>query len=195
MRSVPWMSCPSHPIFRAFKEDLTAFNFFQHLSSRLVFAWFERPSFPSTCQDCFAPNLGGKRYMSKAYWSTSSRSGKKSRWWVQIAQTLWLGWSSVSELLSHGYAIFGKGTVQPLVPVLEFETDMYKSMNTIQGKAIAVYLGRGNLASALHLTARSTIVHLMLLSWANEEAWRCGIQPEDLPWDIHTHHTVASMGV
>lgn len=69
-------------------------------------------------------------------------------------------------------------------------------MNTIQGKAIPVYLGSVDLNSAFHLTTRTAIVHLMLLSWAGEEAWRCGIEPERL-WleTIRTHHEVAALGV
>ena len=108
----------------------------------------------------------------------------------------WAGALFRLELLSHGYTFVGKGTVQPLVPVLEFEADMYKRMKTIQGKAIPVYLGSVDLAAAFHLTTRTAIVHLMLLSWAGEEAWRCGIEPERL-WleTLRTHHEVAALGV
>ena len=108
----------------------------------------------------------------------------------------WAGALFRLELLSHGYTFVGKGTVQPLVPVLEFEANMYKRMNTIQGKAIPVYLGSVDLTSPFHLTTRTAIVHLMLLSWAGEEAWRCEIEPERL-WleTIRTHHEVAALGV
>lgn len=69
-------------------------------------------------------------------------------------------------------------------------------MNKIQGKAILVYLGSVNLASAFYLTTRTAIVHLMLLSWAGEEAWRCKIELERL-WleTIRTHHEVTALGV
>ena len=82
------------------------------------------------------------------------------------------------------------------MPVLEFEANMYKRMNTIQGKAIPVYLGSVDLTSPFHLTTRTAIVHLMLLSWAGEEAWRCKIEPERL-WleTIPTHHEVAALDV
>ncbi len=75
-------------------------------------------------------------------------------------------------------------------------TRLYKRMNTIQGKAIPVYLGSVNLNSAFYLTTRTGIVHLMLLSWAGEEGWRCGIEPERL-WleTLRTHHKVAALGV
>ena len=108
----------------------------------------------------------------------------------------WAGALFRLELLSHGYTFVGKGTVEPLVPVLEFEADMYKRMNTIQGKVIPVYLGSVDLTSAFHLTTRTAIVHLMLLSWGGEEAWRCGIEPERL-WleTIRTNHEVAALGV
>lgn len=100
------------------------------------------------------------------------------------------------ELLSHGYTLVGKGTVEPLVPILEFEADMYKRMNSIQGKAIPVYLGSVNLESAFHLTTRTAIVRLMLLSWGGEEAWRCEIGPERLPLQrIRTYQEFSALGV
>lgn len=80
-----------------------------------------------------------------------------------LDQSGWAGALFRLELLSHGYTFVGKGTVEPLVPVLEFEADMYKRMNTIQGKAIPVYLGSVDLTSAFHLTSRTAIVYLMLL--------------------------------
>ena len=53
-----------------------------------------------------------------------------------LDRSSWAGALFRLELLSHGYTFVGKGTVEPLVPVLEFEADMYRKMNTIQGKAI-----------------------------------------------------------
>ena len=108
----------------------------------------------------------------------------------------WAGALFRFELLSHGYTFVGKGTVEPLVPVLEFEADMYKRMNTIQGKTIPVYLCSINLKSAFHLTTRTAIVHLMLLSWGGEEAWRCGIEEERLRLEaIRSYQEVAAQGV
>ena len=78
----------------------------------------------------------------------------------------WSGWAGALfrlELLLHGYTFVGKGTVKSLVPVLKFEADMYKRMNTLQGKVIPVYLGSVDLTSAFHLTTRTAIVHLLLL--------------------------------
>ena len=89
------------------------------------------------------------------------------------------GWTSALfrlELLSHVYEFVGKGTVEPLVPVLEFEADMYKRMNTIQGKAIPVYLCSVDLTSAFHLTTRTAIVHLV---YASLFGWRRGLAVRD----------------
>lgn len=73
---------------------------------------------------------------------------------------------------------------------------MYKQMNTLQGKAIPVYLGNVDLTSPFHLTARAAIVHLMLLSWASEEAWRCEIESKGLRLEsIRTYSEVAALGV
>lgn len=73
---------------------------------------------------------------------------------------------------------------------------MYKRMDTIQGKAIPVYLGSTDLTSPFHLTTSAAIVHLMLLSWAGEEAWRCEINPERLRLEtIRTEYEVAALGI
>lgn len=82
------------------------------------------------------------------------------------------------------------------MPVLKFEANMYKRMNRIQGKAVPVYLGSVGLTLAFHLTTRTAIVHLILLLWAGEEAWRRGIKPGRL-WleTIQIYHEVAVLGV
>lgn len=69
-------------------------------------------------------------------------------------------------------------------------------MNGIQGKAVPVYLGSVGLTSAFHLTTRTAIIHLILLLWAGEEAWRCGIESKRL-WleTIQTYREVAALGV
>lgn len=108
----------------------------------------------------------------------------------------WAGALFRLELVSHGYTFVGKGTVQPLMQALHTEAEMYKRMDAIQGKAIPVYLGSIDLQAAFHLTSRVAIVHLMLLSWAGEEAWQCGIKAERL-WleTARTNAEVAALGV
>ena len=108
----------------------------------------------------------------------------------------WAGALFRVELLSHGYTFVGKGTVKPLAPVLHTEANMYKRMDTLQGKAIPVYLGSTDLTSPFYLTTSVAIVHLLLLSWAGEEAWRCEIEPERLRLEtIRTNGEVAALGV
>lgn len=108
----------------------------------------------------------------------------------------WAGALFRVELVSHGYAFVGKGTVEPLVPVLHAEAKMYKRMDSIQGKAIPVYLGSTDLTSPFHLTTSVAIVHLMLLSWAGEEAWRCEINPERIRLETtRTECELAALGV
>lgn len=69
-------------------------------------------------------------------------------------------------------------------------------MDTLQGRAIPVYLGNVDLTSPFHRTARATIVHLMLLSWAGEEAWQCKIESKRLQLEsIRTYNEVAVLGV
>lgn len=109
----------------------------------------------------------------------------------------WAGALFRVELVSHGYTFVGKGTVQALIQALHTEAKMYQRMDAIQGKAIPVYLGSIELKAApFHLTSRVAIVHLMLLSWAGEEAWRCGIKADRL-WleTARTNAEVAALGV
>lgn len=69
-------------------------------------------------------------------------------------------------------------------------------MNTLQGKAIPVYLGNVDLKSPFRLTTRAINVHLILLSWAGEAAWRCGIESERLWLETERkYHEVAALGV
>lgn len=97
-----------------------------------------------------------------------------------LGRSGWAGALFRLELLSHGYTFVGKGTVQPLVKVLHIEANMYKGMDALQGKAIPVYLGNVDFKSPFWLTTSVAIVHLMLLSWAGEEAWKCGIESKRL---------------
>lgn len=109
------------------------------------------------------------------------------------------GWAGVLfriELLFHGYTFIGKGTVQRLIPYLKIEANMYKQMDTIQGKAIPVYIGNVDLKSPLHLTTRLAIVHFMLLSWAGEETKQCEIESKSLRLETaRTIDDILALGV
>lgn len=112
----------------------------------------------------------------------------------------WAGALFRVELVSHGYTFVGKGTVEALIPALHTEAKMYERLDAIQGKAIPVYLGRIDLkaaAAAFHLTSRVAIVHLILLSWAGEEAWRQGGIKAERLWleTARTNAEVAALGV
>lgn len=113
-----------------------------------------------------------------------------------LGRSGWAGALFRLELLSHGYTFVGKGTVQPLVKVLHIEANMYKRMDALQGKAIPVYLGNVDFKSPFWLTTSVAIVHLMLLSWAGEEAWKCGIESKRLQLETsRTYNEVAALGV
>lgn len=101
----------------------------------------------------------------------------------------WAGALFRLKLLSHGYTFVGKGTctVKPLIPALHIEADMYKRMDTIQGKAIPVYLGNIDLKSLF------TESPSLISSWAGEEAWQCGIEYHRLHLEqLRTHYEVRS---
>jgi hypothetical protein len=59
-------------------------------------------------------------------------------------------------------------------------TEMYERMETIQGKAIPVYLGSIDMARPFYLYSGVMIEHLMLLLWGGEEANRCGLDGDVL---------------
>lgn len=108
----------------------------------------------------------------------------------------WAGALFRIELLSHGYTFVGKGTVQRLIPYLKIEANMYKQMDTIQGKAIPVYIGNVDLKSPLHLSTRLAIVHFMLLSWAGEETKQCEIESKSLRLETaRTIDDILALGV
>lgn len=67
-------------------------------------------------------------------------------------------------------------------------------MDALQGKAIPVYLGNVDFKSPFYLTTSVAIVHVMLLSWGGEEAWKCGIEPERLRLETsRTSNEVAAL--
>ena len=97
------------------------------------------------------------------------------------------GWSGALfwvRLLSHGYTFVAKGTVDPLVPVLRKEAQMYERMTEVQGRVVPVYLGNIDMTRPFYLCSGVLIVHLMLLSWGGEEAESCGLNEARLKREI-----------
>lgn len=104
-----------------------------------------------------------------------------------LGRSGWAGALFRLEPLSNGYTFVGKGTVQPLVQVLQIKANRYVHTNALQRKAILVYLGNVDFISLFHLMQRSS---------TGKEAWQCGIELERLQLEIlRTYHEVATMDV
>ncbi|KAH7393706.1 hypothetical protein BKA64DRAFT_746722 [Cadophora sp. MPI-SDFR-AT-0126] len=73
-------------------------------------------------------------------------------------------------LESHGYTFVAKGTVTAFKAKLKHEGLVYEHLDKVQGKLIPVYLGNISLVRPYFLDIRVRIVHMLLMSWAGEQA-------------------------
>ena len=73
-------------------------------------------------------------------------------------------------LVSHGYVLVGKGTVQAFVPDLRHEGDVYRRLAKLQGVVVPVCLGNINLTEWYYLDVGVRILHMLLMSWGGELA-------------------------
>jgi hypothetical protein len=71
---------------------------------------------------------------------------------------------------SHGYTFVAKGTVEAFVRCLKHEGRVYQHLDEVQGELVPVYLGNISLAKPYFLDLGVRIVHMLLMSWAGEEA-------------------------
>ncbi len=73
-------------------------------------------------------------------------------------------------LVSHGYVLVGKGTVQAFVPDLRHEGDVYRRLAKLQGVVVPVCLGNIDLTEWYYLDVGVRILHMLLMSWGGELA-------------------------
>ncbi|KAH6667473.1 hypothetical protein B0J14DRAFT_489782 [Halenospora varia] len=73
-------------------------------------------------------------------------------------------------LESYGYTFVAKGTVTAFKAKLKHEGLVYRQLNEVQGELIPVYLGNISLVRHYFLDVGVRIVHMLLLSWAGEQA-------------------------
>lgn len=73
---------------------------------------------------------------------------------------------------SYGYTLVAKGTVRAFKMNLKHEGSVYRHLNEVQGEVIPVYLGNIPLKQPYFLDAGVKIVHMLLMSWAGEQAQR-----------------------
>ncbi|KAG9228547.1 hypothetical protein BJ875DRAFT_526349 [Amylocarpus encephaloides] len=77
---------------------------------------------------------------------------------------LTLGW--------YGYTFVAKGTVTAFEAKLKHEGLVYQHLDKVQGELIPVYLGNITLDCPYFLDFGVRIVHMLLMSWAGEQARR-----------------------
>ncbi|KAK7413196.1 hypothetical protein QQX98_007920 [Neonectria punicea] len=77
-------------------------------------------------------------------------------------------------LPQYGYTFVGKGTFAAAVRHLRHEGRVYERLERLQGEVVPVYLGNIDLERPYYLIA-ADIVHMLLMSWAGEEAATAGV--------------------
>jgi hypothetical protein len=92
---------------------------------------------------------------------------------------LTLGW--------YGYTFVAKGTVTAFEAKLKHEGLVYQHLDKVQGELIPVYLGNITLVRPYFLDFGVRIVHMLLLSWAGEQA------PQDLMLAAETSAAVTKI--
>jgi tRNA A-37 threonylcarbamoyl transferase component Bud32 len=71
---------------------------------------------------------------------------------------------------TYGYTFVAKGTARAFKANLKHEGVVYRQLNELQGKLIPVYLGNISLACPYFLDVGVRIVHMLLMSWAGDQA-------------------------
>jgi len=70
----------------------------------------------------------------------------------------------------YGYTFVAKGTVTAFKAKLKHEGLVYQHLDEVQGELIPVYLGNISLVYPYFLDVGVRIVHMLLMSWAGEQA-------------------------
>ncbi|KAH6672621.1 hypothetical protein B0J14DRAFT_77847 [Halenospora varia] len=94
---------------------------------------------------------------------------------------------------SHGYTFVAKGTVEAFIPNLKHERRVYRHLNEVQGELIPVYLGNISLVNPYFLDFGVRIVHMLLMSWAGEQARKDLMSRMSLDVDVETNLAVTKL--
>jgi hypothetical protein len=78
-------------------------------------------------------------------------------------------------LESYGYTFVAKGTVRAFKANLKHEGLIYRHLSEVQGQFIPVYVGNLSLACPYYLDVGVRIVHMLLMSYAGEQAQKDSI--------------------
>ncbi|GKZ22427.1 hypothetical protein AbraCBS73388_008575 [Aspergillus brasiliensis] len=84
----------------------------------------------------------------------------------------------------YGYTVIGKGTTCYLWPLLEREADVYQMLESVQGSAVPVYIGKINLRRMYFLLGAGKIRHMLLLGWGGETINKVEIEEDIMQRNI-----------
>ena len=94
---------------------------------------------------------------------------------------------------SYGYTFVGKGTVYAFKANLKHEGSVYRHLDTLQGELIPVYLGNISLIRTYFLDFKVRIVHMLLMSWAGEQAQKDLMSAMGLNINVETTRAVTKL--
>jgi hypothetical protein len=94
---------------------------------------------------------------------------------------------------SYGYTFAAKGTVKAFKAKLKHEGLVYQHLNEVQGLLVPVYLGNISLACPYFLDVGVRIVHMLLTSYAGEQAQKDLIASIGLDMDGETTFAVTKL--
>jgi hypothetical protein len=93
----------------------------------------------------------------------------------------------------YGYTFVAKGTVTAFEPKLKHEGLVYQHLDEVQGELIPVYLGNISLIRPYFLDVGVRIVHMLLISWAGEQAHKDLVSRLGRDMDEETAHAVTNL--
>jgi hypothetical protein len=92
----------------------------------------------------------------------------------------------------YRYTFVAKGTVTAFEAKLKHEGLVYQHLDKVQGELIPVYLGNTSLVRPCFLDVGVRIVHMLLMSWAGEQAHKDLVSSLGRDIDEETAHAVTN---
>jgi signal recognition particle subunit SEC65 len=96
-------------------------------------------------------------------------------------------------LESYGYTFVAKGTVTAFEAKVKHEGLVYQHLDEVQGELIPVYLGNISLVCPYFLDLGVRIVHMLLMSWAGEQARKDLVSSSGRDMDEETARAVKNL--
>ncbi|KAI9828987.1 MAG: hypothetical protein M1832_000010 [Thelocarpon impressellum] len=94
-------------------------------------------------------------------------------------------------MVSHGYTLVAKGTVEVFVTDLRHEEAVYRRLEALQGVHVPVCLGSIGLTYPYYYEIGVRIVHMMLLSWAGQRIAKHFPDSKDVIEDVRWKSEIA----